>query len=59
MNTIMADYANINEQIKFLRSDMPPESFLSTQNLLAKSALVKNRSASTVAYYCRAEVENG
>jgi hypothetical protein len=45
LNSITADYANMNEQIRLLRTDIPVDSFVSTQHL-SKSAFLKNRSAS-------------
>jgi hypothetical protein len=50
LNSIMADYTNMNEQIKLIRHEIPADSYLSTQNILAKSAFLKNRSASNDAF---------
>jgi hypothetical protein len=46
LNSIMSDYNNMNEQIKLIRNEIPADSYLSTQNLLAKSAFLKNRKTS-------------
>jgi hypothetical protein len=42
----MTDYANINEQIRIMRHDIPSETLFSTQKILAKSTFLKNRNTS-------------
>jgi hypothetical protein len=46
LNNIMTDYANLAEQFRLIRHDLPVESYLSTENFLNKSAYLKLRKKS-------------